>query len=547
MLFQLNHWRGLIVLSLALWSAWASPLAAQPATLALENDTLEVSTLINNLDVPWEILWGPDNFIWMTERGGTVSRVNPDTGQKTEILDISDCIEWQESGLLGMVLHPDFAANPYIYLVYTYLVGGSDITERLVRYTYNGTALTDPLILLDGIPGNTTHIGSRLLITPDMKLIMTTGDAQDQPSAQNTDDLTGKFLRLNLDGSIPDDNPIANNPTYTFGHRNAQGLVLASNGIMYSSEHGPTNDDEFNIITANRNYGWPTVHGFCNQPNEITFCNNNDVVEPLAAWTPTLAVAGIDYYNHPAIPDWQNCVLLCAMKAQRLIRMRLSQDGTEVLSQTNYLNNQIGRIRDICISPMGDVYISTSNEDAYGDGTPDRILRLHNPAFSIEAQPSFSSNDTCLSVQFTNTSVDADTYLWDFGDGYTTTDPSPLHLYAQAGTYTVQLTATNIYGSNSTSAIVTVTDCSIGINAAMAQALRLYPNPASLRLYIDYPSELQGGTVEISLLNGQTVYTQSLPINRTTFDLPVDALARGTYIATFRRGSIVVSRVLSLQ
>ncbi len=83
MLFQLNHWRGLIVLSLALWSAWASPLAAQPATLALENDTLEVSTLINNLDVPWEILWGPDNFIWMTERGVTLCRLNPDTGHKT--------------------------------------------------------------------------------------------------------------------------------------------------------------------------------------------------------------------------------------------------------------------------------------------------------------------------------------------------------------------------------------------------------------------------------------------------------------------------------
>ena len=152
-------------------------------------------------------------------------------------------------------------------------------------FKYENGTLENEFILLDNIPGNTTHIGCRMIIMPDNTLLFSTGDAQNQPSAQDVDQLTGKIHRLNLDGTIPNDNPFPGNSVYSFGHRNVQGLFLGPNGIIYSSEHGPSTDDEFNIIEAGMNYGWPNVHGFCDSPSEVAFCDENDVFEPLVADT----------------------------------------------------------------------------------------------------------------------------------------------------------------------------------------------------------------------------------------------------------------------
>jgi len=114
-----------------------------------------------------------------------------------------------------------------------------------------------------------------------------------------------KILRLNVDGSVPADNPDNTSLVYSWGHRNAQGLCLGPNGLIYSSEHGQNSNDEFNIIEEGRNYGWPEVEGFCDQSGELDACAELDVKEPLQTWSPCIAVNGIEYYNHPAIPEWQ--------------------------------------------------------------------------------------------------------------------------------------------------------------------------------------------------------------------------------------------------
>lgn len=339
------------------------------AQIQLEETTVDTTTIISGLDIPWEIQWGPDDMLWITERFGRISRIDPETGNQDIILNISAVVSTGgESGLLGLVLHPDFDTNPYVYTAYTYM-DGSDKLERIVRYEYDGTELVNEYILLDGIQGNTTHIGCRLLITPDLKLLITTGDAQNQPAAQNLESLSGKILRLNLDGSIPEDNPWPGNPVYSFGHRNAQGLWQASNGILYSSEHGPSTDDEFNIIEAGRNYGWPNVHGFCDLPNEITFCDANDVVEPLAAWTPTIATSDIILYDHPSIPEFTDHILLTTLKNKRLYVLELDEAGTAVIGENQYFNNTWGRLRDICMAPDGAIYLATNGPD-WGNSQP---------------------------------------------------------------------------------------------------------------------------------------------------------------------------------
>ena len=343
---------------------------------------VDTSTIITGLDIPWEIQWGPDDYIWTTERFGRISRIHPKTGEQDIILDISSQVYQNgESGLLGMVLHPDFENEPYLYTAYTYNSSGQ-IFEKIVRFTYQDGELINEFILLDNIQGNSTHDGCRMIILPDNTLLLTTGDAQNQPAAQDINSLSGKTIRLNLDGTIPTDNPFPGNPVYSFGHRNAQGLFYGPNGIIYSSEHGPSTDDEFNTIEAGQNYGWPNVHGFCDLPDEKEFCDANDVVEPLVAWTPTVATSDIVYYDHDAIPEWKDHILMTSLKNKRIYDLELDENGTAVVSQQQFFTNWWGRLRDILVGPDGEIYLATSGESwSNTDPFTHSIVKIQNPEY----------------------------------------------------------------------------------------------------------------------------------------------------------------------
>lgn len=393
---------------LSITALFSTMVLAQPSTVTVGNTTLDVRVVIqgtnasNGVDIPWEIQWGPDNYIWMTERYGRVSRLNPETGVRTTILDLTTTVyDNSESGLLGLALHPDFENTPQVFLAYTYQSGGTK--ERIVRYNYNGTTgmLENPLTLVEGINGNTTHIGCRLLILPDNTLLATTGDYQNTSSPQNETSVSGKVLRMNLDGSIPADNPFGpNSYLYTKGHRNAQGLVLAPNGILYSSEHGPTTNDEFNIIVPGGNYGWPNVEGFCNTSSEMTACNAmTDYQDPLAIWyqNSTIAPSDLIWYDHEAIPEWNGKLLMTVLKAEHLKVIEVDNvDGTTVVGQQILFNsahaanpgssfNQgtFDRLRDICMAPDGRVFLATSGP-SWGTSLTftNSIVELRNPAYS---------------------------------------------------------------------------------------------------------------------------------------------------------------------
>ena len=425
---------------------FSSPFLQAQTSFTVGSTPIEVTTVAQNLHVPWELVWGPDDHIWFTERDCTIGRLNPETGAITTLVSIADCYEQQESGLLGMALHPDFANSPYAYVVYNYSSSGN-IKEKLVRYTYNAgnNTLGSPVTMIDNIGGASIHNGSRLLILADNTLLMTTGDASDTSTSQDLSSLNGKFLRFNLDGSIPADNPNPNSYVYSFGHRNAQGLTLGTNGIIYSSEHGPTSDDEINIIEMNRNYGWPTVAGFCNTTNEQTFCNANNVVEPLRAWTPTLAVAGLAYYDHSAIPEWQNNLLLCNLKERDIRLLQLSEDGLQIVNEEIYLDGEFGRFRAICTAPDGRVFISTSNNDAYGSPGQgdDRILQLKSRSV-FQA----SANTACSGDMITFEDIvgfDATSWSWTFEGGTPATSSAsmPTVTYNTGGSFSVSLTVSN--------------------------------------------------------------------------------------------------------
>jgi aldose sugar dehydrogenase len=243
--------------------------------------------------------------------------------------------------------------------VYNY-TNASVYREKVVRFTVTTQSLTQPTILLDNIPAANIHNGSRLVITTDKKLIISTGDAAVPNLAQNTSSLAGKILRINLDGTIPTDNPIANNPLWSYGHRNPQGLVLAM-GKMYTSEHGPNIEDEVNIIEPNRNYGWPNVNGPCDG-NELNFCTANNIKEPIkSSGNQTLAYSGMDFYGNTRITAFNNALLLTTLKNQSLEVLTLNAAGTAVTTTTPYFKNAFGRLRDVCVAPSGRIYLCTSN------------------------------------------------------------------------------------------------------------------------------------------------------------------------------------------
>jgi hypothetical protein len=204
---------------------------------------------------------------------------------------------------------------------------------------------------------------------------MSTGDTGDGgASSQNDNSDNGKILRFNLDGSVPADNPDPTSYVYSKGHRNSQGLCNGPNGLIYSSEHGQSNWDEFNVIEPGRNYGWPQVEGECNTPSEQTFCEANDVAEPLKTWSPCVAVNGIAFYDHPAIPEWQGSVLMAVLgglsgQYERLSVLHMSEDGLAVESEDQHFASFNQRVRDVAINPYtGSIYLAFNGPQYPGSG-----------------------------------------------------------------------------------------------------------------------------------------------------------------------------------
>jgi aldose sugar dehydrogenase len=266
-----------------------------------------------------------------------------------------------------------------VYLAHTYSAQGGT-RNRVVRARFDGTSLGTPEVLLADIPGSSIHNGARLAVGPDRLLYVTTGDASDASIAQNRDALAGKVLRLTLEGQPAPGNPFGTR-IYSYGHRNPQGMVFATDGSLYVTEHGPSDNDEVNRIEAGRNYGWPNVHGRCDGdsgPGELSFCSANNVAEPMAIWTPTIAPAGVAYYDHTLISGFRRSLIFATLKDATLYRLALSTDGRTVQSTETLFVREFGRLRAVLVSPDGAIYLGTSNRDGRGTPMPtdDRIIRI---------------------------------------------------------------------------------------------------------------------------------------------------------------------------
>ncbi|MCH7400715.1 PQQ-dependent sugar dehydrogenase [Belliella kenyensis] len=329
--------------------------------LALERSLLKVEVLAKDLDVPWDLEYADDGYLWFNEQIGTISRINLQTGEIQKLLTIDEVWKKRTAGLLGLAVHPDFENNPFVLVNYTVMVD-SIISNKLVKYTFQNDALVSPQVLLE-IPGNTAHNGSRIKFSHDRKILWATGDAYGFDNAQSDESLNGKVLRINLDGSIPKDNPDPKSYVWAKGFRNIQGLTLDDKGNIFTSEHGDAIEDEINLIQKGGNYGWPHIEGFHDLDAEKQFAKINNSLEPVYSWTPVVAPAGLDFYGDLAIDEWKNSLLLTTLKGKSLRVLKLSEDRRSIIDETVFFDNHYGRLRDVAVAPSGEIYVATSNND----------------------------------------------------------------------------------------------------------------------------------------------------------------------------------------
>jgi glucose/arabinose dehydrogenase len=322
---------------------------------------VEVSTLATDLEVPWSFAFLPGGDALVTERdSGKLLRVSP-SGAVEEIQTLPEGGSG-EGGLLGVAVSPDYEDDSYIYAYYT-----TEADNRVVRFRMGET----PEPILTGIPVNTYHDGGRIKFGPDGMLYVSTGDAGDAENSQDRNSLGGKVLRIEPDGSIPPDNPFPDNPVYSYGHRNVEGLAWDADGQLYASEFGQNTWDEVNRIEAGENYGWPAVEGRGGE--------DRGYVDPITVWpTSEASPSGAEILIEGAIPQWEGDLFVAALRGERLWHLELNERG-EVVDREKLLDGEIGRVRDVTQAPDGSLWVSTSNYDSFGNPVSeqdDRILRL---------------------------------------------------------------------------------------------------------------------------------------------------------------------------
>jgi quinoprotein glucose dehydrogenase len=331
---------------------------------------IKVEAWVSGLEGPWSLAFLPDGRALVAERKGRIRIIGP--GGKLKARDIGklDAAVDDESGLMGLAVHPQFARSPYVYVMYTWR-RGERRGNQVFRFRMERETIVNSQIIVKGIPAGDNHNGGRIAFGPDGMLYVGTGDVLRRGLAQRLASRAGKILRVTPEGKVPTGNPDLKSPLWSLGHRNVQGLAWdPATGQMYASEHGPSGEvgfgayDEINRIVKGGNYGWPLMVG---APKRRGYR------DPLVAW-PRVATppSGMAF--------WRGDLYVATLGSEALVRISL-KDGRATRIERWFNDGEVsryGRLRDAVLGPDGALYVLTGNRDFRGSPRrgDDRILRI---------------------------------------------------------------------------------------------------------------------------------------------------------------------------
>jgi len=340
---------------------------------------MDIDVIVDGLNNPWEMVFAPNGDIYFTERDGRIWKI--ESFGEAKVIQTFPKSGAIEGGTLGLALHPKFEENKKIYVYQTNLEL-EFFQNKIYSFTVNDDSLTDEQIIIDNIPGAPWHDGGRIVFGPDEKLYITTGDAINPGWSQDLSSLAGKILRINPDGTIPDDNPFDSSPIFSYGHRNPQGIAWSNNGLFVSSEHGPSGEmgyghDEINVIVKGKNYGWPKVVGSSSDESFV----NPIIHSGEQTWAPS----GMIFFDSNKIPSLDGKFLVGTLRGQHLMVVDVTDDGS-LISAEKMFEGEFGRIRTAQIGPEGILYLLTAN------GNNDKIIRVSEAP--LEEVTKFTSSES---------------------------------------------------------------------------------------------------------------------------------------------------------
>lgn len=368
----------LLTISLFIQRKTENTVSMQPPTTKVSESTkgskttqLVVEPVAEGLFVPWSIVFTGKDRVLVTERDGNIRVIENGKLRSEPLMKVAEVTSSGEEGLMGMALDPAYSSNRYIYICYAY-TDGNTLKDKIVRLIDNEKNISFDKDILTNIPAATYHAGCRLKFGPDNKLYATTGDGGDKNLAQDLNSLAGKILRLNSDGTIPNDNPYPNSYVFSYGHRNPQGIDWDSKGAMYSTEHGPSGfdgkpgGDELNKIIKGANYGWPLVSHDGKEEGSVS---------PLLTYTPAVAPASLLNYSGKLFTEYKGSLFFGGLRGEGLFRVFTKEEN---LTTEELKIGDLGRIREVVESPSGEIWFSTSNRDGRGKtrNGDDKIYKL---------------------------------------------------------------------------------------------------------------------------------------------------------------------------
>ncbi len=354
------------------------PEAPKSPTPAPRDLPYAITEIAGGLERPWGLSFLPDGQLLVTERPGRLRIVDQDGSVSDPIANVPELIAEGQGGLLDVLLDPGFPQTRTIYLSFSEPGGRGRAGTAVAKAKLDSDRLTDVQVIYRQHPKveGTSHFGSRLVLNPDGTLFVTQGDRGDYAKrAQTLSSGIGKIVRINTDGSVPDDNPFvgrtrARDEIWSYGHRNVQAAALhPESGQLWTVEHGAKGGDELNHPEAGKNYGWPVItYGVDYSGAKIGVGTSREGMEqPVYYWDPVIAPSGMVFYTGDAFPEWKGSIFIGSLNPGGLVR--LAMQGEQVTGEERFLQDLGERIRDVRQGPDGLIYFLTDSPEG-------RILRI---------------------------------------------------------------------------------------------------------------------------------------------------------------------------